>query len=418
LSVSSVSSCWERSAGRDAEGRVRTAAVNAVEVVLVACAVPFAIFSAHLFLLTLCSARRRAESALPPRLFFDLVVPAHDEAPYIGRAVSALRDLDYPAELFRVLVVADNCTDATATNAESAGATVLVRNESALRGKGYALELAFARFLEGPADAVVVVDADAVPSANLLGAFSARLERGAGALQSDYRVLNPDASWRTRLMRIALGASATLRSLGRERLGLSAGLRGTGMCFAKKTLRAVPFTAHSVVEDLEYTIQLARAGIRVHFVDEAQVRSEMTTSSSAARVQRRRWEGGRRRLRWRDGPSLIAAAVSARSALLVDLALELLTPPLAQLVVFVACGAAASLALCSGRICAPLLAWGFCVLALVAYTLRGWALSGSGVRGLLDLGTAPLYIAWKAGLLARGNGSPQDWIRTPREQKQ
>jgi len=56
-----------------------------------------------------------------------------------------------------------------------------------------------------------VVDADSEVSPNLLEAFAARIEAGAGAIQADYGVLNPDASWRTRLMAIAHGAFHTLR---------------------------------------------------------------------------------------------------------------------------------------------------------------------------------------------------------------
>lgn len=43
-----------------------------------------------------------------------------------------------------------------------------------------------------------------------------------------YAVLNPAASWRTRLMSIALEAFHTVRFRGRERLGLSCGIRGSG----------------------------------------------------------------------------------------------------------------------------------------------------------------------------------------------
>src|SRR5262249_40397740 len=100
------------------------------------------------------------------------------------------------------------------------------------RGKGYALSCAFEHSLrEGLADAVTVVDADTTVSANLLRAFAARIARGADAVQADYAVQNPNASWRTRLLRIAFGSFHVLRSLARERFGLSSGLRGNGMCF-------------------------------------------------------------------------------------------------------------------------------------------------------------------------------------------
>ena len=103
------------------------------------------------------------------------------------------------------------------------------------------------------------MDADTLVSPNLLRAFAARLDAGAAAVQARYGVRNPDASWRTRLMAIAFALFHDLRSLGRERLGLSAGLRGNGMCFSTRLLREVPHQAFSVVEDLEYGLA-PRAG--------------------------------------------------------------------------------------------------------------------------------------------------------------
>lgn len=390
--------------------------MNVLEIVFIAAAAPFLAVSAYLSVLTACSRRGEAPRPGPAHLFFDVIVPAHDEGAYIEAAVSAILAIDYPRRLFRVVVVADNCTDETAARAAAAGATVLVRDDPTRSGKGHALELAFRRSLqERRADAVVVLDADAIPSANLLRAFSARLEKGTPAVQSDCGVLNPDASWRTGLMRVALATFVTLRSLGRERLGLSAGLHGTGMCFAARTLLEVPFQPVSNVEDLEYALRLGRAGLRVHFAGEAMTATEMTTSSAAARLQRERWEGGRRRLARSQGLPLLVDAVAQRSALLFDLALDLLTPPLARLVAAVGLGTAASALFASrGGPRAPTFAWGVCALLLSVYVLRGWVLSERGARGLLDLARAPFYMVWKAGTVARGAGSTR-WIRTPRE---
>ena len=148
--------------------------------VLLALALPAAAASLYLLAFTLLS------PALPPvlrssrRLRFDVIVPAHDEAAVIEAAVASLRKLDWPAESFRILVVADNCSDATAALARAAGADVIERFDTTLRGKGYALALAFQHSQARKwADAVVVVDADTQVSANLLEAFSARIETGA-----------------------------------------------------------------------------------------------------------------------------------------------------------------------------------------------------------------------------------------------
>src|SRR5690348_13014544 len=145
----------------------------------------------YLFLLTLLSAGLRALPASRRKLRFDIIVPAHNEEQVIAAAVASLKSVDWPQDQFRVVVVADNCTDATAAIASKAGAHVMQRQDREHRGKGYALDFAFtASRARQWANAVVVVDADAQVSSNLLEAFARRLERGDHAVQAHYGVSN------------------------------------------------------------------------------------------------------------------------------------------------------------------------------------------------------------------------------------
>jgi glycosyltransferase involved in cell wall biosynthesis len=388
-----------------------------VNALLVLAALPAFFGALYLFVLTLCARQpTRPPTHGPPTLRFDLVVPAHDEAAGVAQTVSSLLAVDYPPGLRRVVVIADNCTDATAERARAAGALVLERVDPTRTGKGRALATAFAWCLgDGFADAVVVVDADTLVSPNLLTAFDARLVAGARALQAEYGVRNPERSWRTRLMRIALAAFHQVRSLGRARLGVSCGLRGNGMAFRTEVLREVPTEAFSLVEDLEYGVRLGRAGVRVDYVPEARVLGEMVSSEKASRSQRLRWEAGRAALRHTEGWPLLRDAFARRDALLFDLALDLLLPPLAQLGGVIALGLALSVTL---RATVGLGAPAVVVLLLAAamlgaHVLAGWRASGTGVRGLADLALAPAYLAWKLTLPLRTR--PSSWVRTERE---
>lgn len=349
-----------------------------------------------------------------PAKRFRFVVPAHDEAQGIAATVENLLAVDYPRELVEVVVVADNCSDDTAERAAAAGAEVLVRNDTERRGKGYALLYAFER-LPADVDAVVVVDADTVVSPNLLRAFAARLEAGAHAVQADYAVRNPDASWRTRLMAIAFGSFHVVRSRARERLGLSVGLRGNGMCFTREVLAQVPHEAFSIVEDVEYGIRLGRAGHRVHYAGEAHVYGEMVSSGEKSRSQRQRWEGGRAALARTYGLALLKEALARRDRVLCDLGIDVCIPPLSRLAVPAAAGLALSavgLVVSTGF--APSAAiWGFSAGSLALYVLRGWAVSGTGARGLVDLALSPAYLAWK--LTVRPPKQDTGWVRTARE---
>ena len=372
----------------------------------------------------LCAAtllsRRLAEPAPDPcERRFRIIVPAHNESAGIADTVRSLLLIDYPATRFDVLVVADNCQDDTAEKARQAGAQVIERQDQEKRGKGYALHHAFER-LPADVDAVVVVDADTLVSQNLLRAFAARRAQGAAAVQADYAVRNPNASWRTRLIAIAFGSFHIVRSRARERLQLSCGLRGNGMCFSAALLAEVPHEAYSIVEDVEYGVRLGEAGYRVHYADEAHVYGEMVSGAAAAGSQRRRWEEGRKELVRRHGRRLLGKGLALHDRVLFDLGLDLLVPPLSRIFVFcgLGLGLALGLSFALGSVVSSTWPFAYCVLSLTAYVLRGWSVSGTGLRGLLDLGLAPLYVLWKVGLrLRRRPNPPSTWVRTKREER-
>jgi 1,2-diacylglycerol 3-beta-glucosyltransferase len=381
-------------------------------------ALPVVGASGYLFALTLRSRRSVPAAYGAPRTRFHVIVPAHDESAGIAQTVRSLLAVDYPRDLFEVVVVADNCSDDTASRARAAGARVLERFDDGQKGKGYALAHAFAASVADPrVQAVVVVDADTVVSPNLLRAFDARIRAGASAVQADYAVRNPDAGWRTRLMAIAFGMFHVVRSSGRESAGVSCGLRGNGMCFTTALLDEVPHDAFSVVEDLEYGIRLGERGHRVHYAGEAHVYGEMVASEKASRSQRARWEGGRLQMARQHAVPLLRRALKERNLLLADLAADLLVPPLSLLVAATVTGMTASavLAVVTRRPNLGLVLFGASGVFLVAYAARGWQVSGTGARGLASLGYAPVYMAWKASLRLRPTRkAPSAWVRTTR----
>jgi len=411
----------------------------ALSVAVVLLALPVLAWTGYLAALALLSREvRQPRREGPPRLRFDVIVPAHDEQIGITATVKSLLAMDYPADLRRIIVVADNCTDATADAAAGAGATVLVRTDPTKRGKGYALAFAFERSLsEGLADAVVVVDADTTVTDNLLSSFEARLLAGASAVQAEYGVANRQASWRTRLMHIGFTLFHDVRSRARERLEVSTGLRGNGMGFSTRLLREVPHEAFSLVEDVEYGIRLGFAGHRVFYAGEARVFGQMAASEKASRSQRRRWEGGRGALARRHAGKLVAAGVSRPSFVLLDLAADLLVPPLTYVALATAAGVVLAVACVASGHGAwwTLLPWGAALFGFAVYVARGIWLAKVGPRAIVDLMWAPVYMVWKVALALRPQRSTKappnaggpaggagaapagegEWVRTARE---
>jgi 1,2-diacylglycerol 3-beta-glucosyltransferase len=385
-------------------------------VLLAVIGIPPVISCAYLLALTLLSQRPKSMVPSSRTLKFDVVVPAHNEAGVIERTISSLRKIDWPPDRYRILVIADNCTDSTAALAQSAGADVLERHDTTLRGKGYALAFAFRSSRERAwANAVVIIDADAEVSANLLVAFAARIEQGAHAVQAHYGILNPMASWRTRLITIAKAAFHIVRSRARERLGLSCGIRGNGWCVTHELLTQVPYQAYSLTEDLEFGIDIGLAGYRVAYADEAHSDAEMVTNEKVASTQRRRWEGGRFQLIKSRTIPLFAAAFRRADMVCLDLALDLIVLPLSYVTLNVLLLMACALLAAYWHLADFGWIWVSlaCAGGLLAYVLRGWQLSGIGARGLLDLARAPVFLMWKVVLMLRPRS--EGWVRTDRE---
>ena len=94
---------------------------------------------------------------------------------------------------------------------------------------------------------------------------------------------------------------------------------------------------------------------------------------------------------------MLRLGLTKRDPMLLDLAMDVLVPPLAKLVAWSWLGAIASVAAVVWLQSPPIvtLPWLLACLFLVFYVLRGVALAGLGFRGILDLAWAPVYIVWK-----------------------
>jgi hypothetical protein len=68
----------------------------------------------YLGLLAVLARPTRPPADALPTVRFAVVVPAHNEQEQIAQTVASLKAMDYPADKYRVVVVADNCTDETA----------------------------------------------------------------------------------------------------------------------------------------------------------------------------------------------------------------------------------------------------------------------------------------------------------------
>ena len=355
-------------------------------------------------------ARERRRQTLPTGDcgWIGVVVPAHDEEAGIGETLRSVQEAIQADGRSSLLVVADNCTDTTAAVAAECGARVLVRQDPMRRGKGFALRHAWETLRSEPIGAMAVVDADSVVERNFVSEIRKHLVGDADAVQTLYRVRNPNASVRTRLLQLALTAMNVVRPLGREQLGCSAGLYGNGFAVRRETLEQVPFPGQSLTEDLDYHVRLVHAGRRARFVDSTVVWTDMPTTGGDAEAQRARWEGGRLRVAQSWALPLAREAARGRLALLEPLA-DLLLLPLGYHALLLV--GLLALPWWPGRI------WGAAGLAILTFHLAVAAKLGGRLRDLGVLAAAPAYLAWKLVVLPRtlrASRPDAPWVRGSR----
>jgi 1,2-diacylglycerol 3-beta-glucosyltransferase len=389
---------------------------RALSVALTAAQIPSATSLAYLLTLLVAARGRKAPAttAEPGRVV--VLVPAHDEGSGVRPTVASLLALDWPADRLDVVVVADNCNDDTAAQASAAGARVLERSDPDHPGKGRALAWAVGRLAaaDSAPDAVVVVDADCIAEPNLLRAFAAHWTAGAGAVQARYLVANPDAAPAAAARAAAFALAADIRPLGKDRLGLSCGLLGTGMGFTWEHLCAHPWRSFGLTEDVERHLALVLAGERVAFATNTAIHSAMPESLAGAASQQSRWEAGKVALARRWTPRLIAAGIRERDPVRVHAGLELLVPPQSLLALTTAAGAMACTA--TGARGPRRLAF-LCALAQAAFVIGGMLRMRAPAAAWRGLALAPALALRKAALVARltaGRG-PTRWERTPRD---
>jgi cellulose synthase/poly-beta-1,6-N-acetylglucosamine synthase-like glycosyltransferase len=388
-----------------------------------------AILPYFLYLLIIAMAAILKRRARPPqgepRSRIVVMIPAHDEEDGIAATVASCRAADYPGSLFSVVVIADNCTDRTASVASGAGARVVERFDAARRSKGYALEYLIGRLVESgefdALDALVVVDADTTIDADLLRRFDADLRAGRDWIQCYYTVANPDQSWRTRLITYAFSLINGVMLLGQTTLGSSAGLRGNGMCFSTRGLRRRPWASYGLVEDIEFSWMLRLDGERIAFEPSTCVRATMPGSGgSAAATQRRRWEFGRGEVRWRYLAPLIRTGRIGRWERLLafcELTIPTMSGLLSAYLVLAALDYLAFAATPAGERTA--IEWSLlaCVAAMtvsvVVYAVSPFLAMQLPWRYAGSLAMFPVHVGWKA--LVRLGGRPKEWVRTARE---
>jgi cellulose synthase/poly-beta-1,6-N-acetylglucosamine synthase-like glycosyltransferase len=372
-------------------------------------------------LLGLLPARRHAgstQNTTSPTVA--VLVPAHNEEGVIATTLESLKRA--LPESGRIVVVADNCTDNTASVARDHGATVIERHDTANRGKGFALAAGLASLESDPPvtpAVVIIVDADCTITPTTLTDLAHTAQASNRPVQGIYLLTPPDK----RDPKAVVSAFAFLiknqaRPRGMDLLGLPIPLTGSGMAFPYALLKDANLATGNIVEDLALGLELAEQGHGPVLCDAARITGALPGGDGAAVTQRTRWEHGYLSTLLTRSPGLFLKGLFAFRPTLIAAAVDLAVPPLSLLVM----GSAAALG--------PIVVIGWWVgslgpacllaasLAIAALSLvLAWARFGRLIIPISAALAIPGYILWKLPIYAKFlAGREKTWVRTERDQ--
>ena len=345
-----------------------------------------------------------------------VLVPAHNEAAGIAKTLNDIKAQLRPGD--RLLVVADNCFDDTASIALAMGAEVSVRSDAERIGKGYALDWGLRHLEQDVPDIVILVDADCRLAPFAIDRLASACQRSGRPVQALYLMTAPSGSRvNHQVAEFAWRVKNLARPLGLMALGLPCQLMGTGMAFPWTIIRSVDLSSGHIVEDLKLGLDLARAGYPPMFCPRARVTSTFPSFAEGAKRQRQRWEHGQLALVCKTAIPLLREAILKRNLGLLALVVDLLVPPLSLFVlVLTATILAGALLALFGQPLLPLIVGTGCMVAFGLSATLAWIAYGRSVLPFRSIALIPSYLLTKFGHYASAllNGLTSEWVRTDR----
>ena len=353
----------------------------------------------YFFLLGLVPRRGQSAQVESTGSRIAVLVPAHNEEEVLEPLLGDLKA--QVASPVRVLVVAHRCQDATEHIARAAGADVLVLSDG--EGKSAALQAGFRELSALDWDAVLVIDADCRIDPHFLA--RARIRTSEVVQTRVHLCASQDG--RGLFYELLYHLDDRLFHAGRERLGLPAFVRGTGMLLGRQALERCPWHGQGLTEDREQGLLFLRAGVPVRHAPELAVTTPPPVRFRESWGQRRRWTSAGLL------PQLLGSLETARDASRYfgarswELPLAVLADAKTQWVFLLA----------AGTVCLWL-AGGPYVAGLVLLALTGFAIILSGflwfgtrfAKALLELPQI-LAVAVGSGMFALGRRRPHRWQR-------
>ncbi len=259
---------------------------------------------------------------------YAVLIAARNEQAVLGNLIASIQGQDYPQELVDIFVVADNCTDQTATIATHAGAICYERKDADRRSKGYALQFLVERIRRDfgieSYDGYFIFDADNLLKSDYIHRMNEAFDAGEKIVTSYRNIKNFSANWISASYGIHWLRTCRMEHRGRSLMGLACRVQGTGYLFASQLIKE-GWNYIGITEDRAFCADAVANGYGIGYQHLAQFYDEQPEDLKTALAQRLRWAKGNLQVAWRSGGKLLGQALAGKGLKRKLLNLDMLT---------------------------------------------------------------------------------------------
>jgi len=258
-----------------------------------------------------------------------ILIAARNEEAVIGNLLDSIAAQDYPRELIRPFVIADNCTDKTAKIAEERGATVFERFNKEKIGKGYALDYAIDKLHENgewsEIDGFIVLDADNLLTNNYITEMNKTFNDGFEAFTSYRNSKNYGDNWISAGYGLWYIRESKFLHYARMLMRSSAAISGTGFFVSRSLLdRFNGWKFYLLTEDIEFSMFAIINGVRIGCSVNAELYDEQPVTFEQSYKQRLRWSKGFFQVWKKHGKELIKGIFKHRKFAFFDMTMNVM----------------------------------------------------------------------------------------------
>lgn len=232
--------------------------------------------------------------------FVSIMVPAHNEGVVIIKTVKALLDLEYPKDLYEIIIINDNSNDDSnillkniqEENKDRNLIIINTDNRVGGKGKSNALNIGF-KYSKG--EYLVIYDADNTPERLAMKYLVAAIQNDEtlGAVIGKFRTRNKNVNLLTRFINIETLSFQWMAQAGRWQLFQLCTIPGTNFIIRRSIIEAIGgWDIKAIAEDTEISFRIYAMGYKIKFLPYAVTWEQEPQTIKVWFKQRTRWVKG------------------------------------------------------------------------------------------------------------------------------